>query len=72
MADVPKFSDGDVFKAFAAAVQLLVDLDGGFLHDRVRIMRSAQKREVIATSYPFMSVFGIKGQPKQGGLSLWF
>ena len=62
-------SRGEVL-AFAAALELFVDLDGRFLHHRMRFLRPSKKDEVLAAGKTLMTVFGIKSQAQQCGLCL--
>ena len=72
MANIAKFANRNILESLAAAVEVLVNFDGGFLHDRMCVVRSTQQRKIVAAGNPLMSIFGIKGQAKQGGLSIWF
>ena len=46
-ADVAEFADGHVFQAFAPLVELLVDLDGRFLHHGVGFLAPADSRKFL-------------------------
>ena len=67
VADIAEFADRCVFQAFAPPVEVLVDLQGCFLHYGVRLLAPAAKQEVFSPREPGVTILAIKGQPQQGG-----
>ena len=66
-ADVADLVDRGVFQTLAALVEMLVDLDGRFLHHGVRFLASADEEEVLAAGQAGLAVVVVEGQPEQGG-----
>ena len=59
--NVAKLAKRDILEPFSAAIELLVDLRRGFLHDFVRILRSAAQYEVLAARDPGLTIVGVEG-----------
>jgi hypothetical protein len=59
MRDVVKFIAADVFEIFAPGDELLVNLDGLFIHGIVGFLRAADEGEIGPGGQPFVAI-GIK------------
>ena len=71
MANVAKFVDRSVFEPFSFFLQMLVDLDGCFLHDSMRILASTPKKEIFPFGHSRLIILGVECQPQQGRLIFW-
>ena len=67
LADVAQLIDRRVLKPLAAPIEMLVNLDGRFLHHGMRFLTAADEDEVVAASEPRVPVFVIEGHAKQRG-----
>ncbi len=67
LTDVAEFRDRNVFEPFPFAIELFIDLHGGFLHHGMRIVAAADEEEVLATSQPGVAVVVIQPEPQKGG-----
>ena len=65
--NVAKFARRDIFEPLAPVGELLVDLDGRLLHDRMGLFGSAAEQEIVPLGDPLMTVVGVEGQAQQGG-----
>ena len=55
----------DLFQPLAATVEMLVDLDGGFLHQAVRLLRTAAEDEILTARQAGHPVLAVEAQPQQ-------
>ena len=67
MADAAEIVDGHFFEPFAAFIELLVDLDGRFLHYGMGFLAAADKKEVFTPGQTGLPVIVVKRQPEQSG-----
>jgi hypothetical protein len=67
IADIAEFLGGNVFQAFAATVEVLVDFQGRFLHDGMRIPAAAPEKEVFPLRHAGLLIVLIEAQSQQGG-----
>ena len=70
MKDIPQFLGAGVFEAFAAFGELLVDLDGRFLHDFVRFLGAADEEKIVAAREPLVAVLVVETDAQHAGLRL--
>ncbi len=62
---VADFRGRAVFETFALLLELLVHLDRGFLHDRMRLLRAADEHEVFAASDPLVTILVVEADAEE-------
>lgn len=70
VSDVVKFFVRDSFEGFAAALELLVDLDGFLLHYAVGFLATTNEFEVFARGDAGMAVLGVEAEAQEPGFLL--
>jgi len=70
-SDVGEFLVAHFFQAFAARLELFVDLDGFLGHHVVGLLRAADQREIIALGDALMAV-GIQPEAEDRGFAFRF
>jgi hypothetical protein len=66
-ADVAEIAHGDVFQTLTSSVEVLVDLQGRFLHRGVCSLAAAVEDEILAARQPGVTIVVVEGQSEQGG-----
>ena len=72
VGDLVEFVGGDGVEGFAAAFEVLVQLDGFFLHDAMRFLAAADQLEVVAGGDAGMTVLVVEAEAQQHGGFLRF